>query len=219
MHGFPLAAPGESRRRSCRDRVEHSCELCIDLSRAPVKEVQRGNRTVACSKVDDGPGLRVSPLKAIREVGFVSPLRRHKTKRSGRTLQHRRGALPSAPVRYRRIWRRRSRDYTEVGAKCVGECRDQRKFRPCPACRKESTNAGRIAVDAPRKLGLRYTKVNPQRVEITDHCIGLLNLSSGALVGAAVLRILHPARPTAFMQAYVQWSRVRHQASYRSSQD
>ena len=98
-----LPPPENQRRRRCSYRIEHSRELRVDLPRASIKEVQRGNLAVGRLKVDDGPRHLATCVAAGGGVSTSLLLPRHKTERSWGRLGGHRGALIPAGFRHRRI--------------------------------------------------------------------------------------------------------------------
>jgi hypothetical protein len=93
---------------------------------------------------------------------------------------------------------------TQLGAQRVSQCRDKRELRPHLARGEQAAYARGVAVDAPRQLGLGDAQINPERVKLPDHGIGLCELARCLLIRRTVLRVLHAPIPAALMQANIE---------------
>src|SRR5579872_482523 len=99
---------------------------------------------------------------------------------------------------------RRPRDNPHLRAQRVSKRDDERELWPRLARGEQAPHAGGVAVNAPRQLRFGHAETDPQRVEFPDYRISLGNLTRSPLIGHAVLRVLHPLRPAALMQATVE---------------
>jgi hypothetical protein len=77
VHGLPLAASTELRRRCSGDSIENGVELGLDLGRTVVQEVRGGNAPVFVLVVLDlpGPGVRLAPSPASRSGRALGALK------------------------------------------------------------------------------------------------------------------------------------------------
>ena len=96
-------------------------------------------------------------------------------------------------------------DDTQFGTQRIGQRHDEREFRPHPAGREQvAAHAGGVLIDPPRQLSLGDAQVNPERVKLPDHRIGLGDLPRRPLIRRPVLRVLHPPLPATLMHAHVE---------------
>src|SRR5450755_4633 len=169
MHGLPLTAARELRRRGSGNCVKYGGELGIESAGTLPEEIQGRHGTVSCPVVDDAPGHLPGTIcfgSAATSTPRLAALRGHGTERSCLDLHS--GCdtpLPTAVARvltrFRRAW-----DDTDFSTQRVSERDDERQFRPRLACCEQTPDTGRVAVDASCQLGLGYSQVNPQRVEL-----------------------------------------------------
>src|SRR5437660_1498778 len=73
-----------------------------------------------------------------------------------------------------------SRHDANLGAERIRNSRDKRQLWAGVARREQPADARSVAIDSPGELSLRDPEIDPQRVELADHLIGLLDLTSGA---------------------------------------
>src|SRR5207245_5016970 len=130
-------------------------------------------------------------------------LARSRLRADARTLRGRAGARTD-------FGRPLSRHDANLGAERIRNSRDKRQLWAGVARREQPADARSVAIDSPGELSLRDPEIDPQRVELADHLIGLLDLTSGALVRFPVLRVSHPLRPAALVEARIKAAVGRH---------